>query len=263
MSNNFCLSCGTALPPGSQFCPSCGLEVIAPVHTIRARPAAGETPSVPMQSANPVGSGPIPVEPSRVEQSWVPVAPDRTKAWMIAAGAVVAVVGIAIALLLAAPFGRDDKLERRTVQTDTIGEAPAPQARPPLGVEDSTAGVTTAAPSTQPVTATTATAESAAPPEREPASSPSPAAAAAAGDEGSARVSESEAVTIVRSAALNYYNGVAGDCQDVRSQGFINVGYTMAVVDQCSGGSELGRWRVDARNGDVFRQRSDGRYVKP
>ncbi len=181
---------------------------------------------------------------------------------MIAAGAVVAVAVIAIVLLVAAPFGRDETLTRRTVETDTIGEGSTPQQNPSLGVNDFPASPTITAPSTQPLTESTATVVNAPPPAESPATTNSPAPSASAAD-GAVSVTERDAVTIVRSAALNYYNGVAGDCQDVRSEGFVNAGYTMAVIDRCSGGSELGRWRVDALNGEVFRQQGDGRYVKP
>ncbi len=254
---NSCLSCGTALPNGAQFCPKCGLEVSAPVHTIRSRPATPPPPVVPEATAARVVPGPIPIDAP--ERQWVSAEPDRTRAWMIAAAVIVAVVGIAIALLIAAPFGADEKLERRTVETDTIGEGPSPQGRPSLGVDEAPPATTATSP---PVTATTATTVTV-PTAESPSPAPGPTPSRPSADDGAVSVREDDAIAIVRGAALNYYNGVAGDCQDVRSEGFINVGYTMAVVDRCSGGSELGRWRVDARNGDVFRQQGDGRYVKP
>jgi len=253
---NSCLSCGTALPNGAQFCPRCGLEVIAPVHTIRSRPATPPPPVVQPATAARVDLRPIPIDVP--ERQWVPAEPDRTRAWMIAAAVIVAVVGIAIALLIAAPFGGDEKLERRTVETDTIGEGPSPQRRPSLGVDEAPVATTASTPVTV-TTATTATVPVAESPSPVPGATPSQPLT----EDGAVSVTQDDAIAIVRGAALNYYNGVAGDCQDVRSEGYVNVGYTMAVVDRCSGGSELGRWRVDARNGDVFRQQGDGRYVKP
>ena len=59
---------------------------------------------------------------------------------------------------------------------------------------------------------------------------------------------------------------VESSCLQVRSQGYQNVGYTMSAWDSCNsgGGSRmLGRWRVDAKTREVFRQRADGRYLQP
>ena len=56
---------------------------------------------------------------------------------------------------------------------------------------------------------------------------------------------------------------VSADCLSVRSLGYKNVGYTLQVVSRCDGGHALGQWRVDSKTGEIFRQGSDGRYLKP
>ena len=80
-------------------------------------------------------------------------------------------------------------------------------------------------------------------------------------------ISEPEATSALRRhlAAANPYD-VSSTCLQLRSAGYRNVGYTFSVWDACveGGGTRmLGRWRVDARTGEVFRQGDDGRYVRP
>lgn len=64
----------------------------------------------------------------------------------------------------------------------------------------------------------------------------------------------------------NYYNR-ASDCYSLRQLGYRNVGYGFEVwsrpCDDDDGSPELlGRWRVDAKTGEVFVQRN-GRYLRP
>ena len=84
-------------------------------------------------------------------------------------------------------------------------------------------------------------------------------------DETRGEISESEASSTLRDhlAAANPYDDVSLSCLQLRSVGYQNVGYTFAVWDACveGGGSRmLGRWRVDAKTREVFRQGDDGRY---
>lgn len=84
----------------------------------------------------------------------------------------------------------------------------------------------------------------------------------------SGEISDAEAAATLRSyiTSNSYYEGVTGDCVQVRSQGYQNVGYTYSVWDACvsGGGSRmLGRWRVDSKTREVFRQREDGRFLRP
>lgn len=81
-------------------------------------------------------------------------------------------------------------------------------------------------------------------------------------------ITEAEASSVLRGqlAGSNPYDGVSLSCMQIRSLGYRNVGYTFAVWDSCieGGGSRmLGRWRVDSKTREVFRQRDDGRYLRP
>jgi hypothetical protein len=80
-------------------------------------------------------------------------------------------------------------------------------------------------------------------------------------------ISESEAAgTLSGFIRSNNSYDVSRDCLQIRSHGYRNVGYTFSVWDACvsGGGSRmLGRWRVDSKTREVFRQRDDGRYLRP
>lgn len=76
---------------------------------------------------------------------------------------------------------------------------------------------------------------------------------------------EAEAALREYVVSTNYYR-LAADCVRVDNRGYENVGYTLDVWDRCNegGGSRmLGRWRVDAKTREIFRQRADGRYLRP
>jgi hypothetical protein len=80
-------------------------------------------------------------------------------------------------------------------------------------------------------------------------------------------ISGPQAVSLVRNYVVSrsFYN-VENECVSVRGGTFRNEGYDVDVWDTCvrGGGSQrLGRWRVDAKTGELFRQRSDGRYLSP
>jgi hypothetical protein len=77
-------------------------------------------------------------------------------------------------------------------------------------------------------------------------------------------ISEAEATAALRRhlASSNPYD-LSPNCLQIRSAGYQNVGYTFSVWDGCveGGGTRmLGRWRVDAKTREVFRQGDDGRY---
>ncbi len=62
------------------------------------------------------------------------------------------------------------------------------------------------------------------------------------------------------------YDDVEDACVRVESRGFRNRGFNYEIWHSCErgGGSRLlGRWRVDALTREVFRQRDDGRYLRP
>jgi hypothetical protein len=81
-------------------------------------------------------------------------------------------------------------------------------------------------------------------------------------------IGEGEATATLRDhlASSNPYDGVSSGCLQLRSVGYVNGGYTYSVWDSCveGGGTRmLGRWRVDAKTREVFRQGADGRYGRP
>jgi outer membrane biosynthesis protein TonB len=79
-------------------------------------------------------------------------------------------------------------------------------------------------------------------------------------------ISEGAASATLRGYVGGFYREVSGDCLEIRGHGYRNVGYTFSVWNACNegGGSRmLGRWRVDSKTREVFRQREDGRYLRP
>lgn len=165
---------------------------------------------------------------------------------------------------------------RATDTVGTIGELPPVSSLPPPVVIEEQPGVLTGTlppnvvptqtapppgqqqpPATQtlpPATQTTPPAQTTA-----PASSP---------PTREQQLSATTAVDRVRGfiTSRNYYDGVADSCVQVRPAEFSNGGYTMQVWHACPGaaGSRLlGRWRVDSKTGEVFRQRDDGRFLSP
>lgn len=74
---------------------------------------------------------------------------------------------------------------------------------------------------------------------------------------------ESESLATLRSyiASRGDY-AVPADCVSVSSEGYKNRGYTIRATDRCRDKS-LGKWRVDTLTREVFRQREDGRFLRP
>lgn len=223
--------------------------------------------------------------------------------WWIAPAVVVALVLIAWLVMSGMPFGRDEDVPRvDATATETIAEGPAdpPQSATlievPPGEADDTfeiATTTTQAPpmaapapntttvpppstTTAPPPATTTT-RPAAPVQRPPAQRPAPAVQQPRPTPAPARVvpraapseeiSGEEAVATLRNYVRSRrYYPVASECIRVENRGYRNVGYTLEVWHSCAGGGAsklLGRWRVDSKTREVFRQHDDGRYLKP
>lgn len=80
---------------------------------------------------------------------------------------------------------------------------------------------------------------------------------------GEGEVSEEEAVATLQGFldARNYYK-IDESCVSVSSSGYKNAGYTLDVRDRCES-RPLGRWRVDSKTRELFRQRADGKYSRP
>lgn len=204
--------------------------------------------------------------------------------WWIVPAIIVGLVLLAFLALMGLPFTRDEG-ERRAIavdETETIGEAPARSTQTPTATilevpgEDLPATSTVAPPAviqpgdpvpvpgttaapTPPPTAPTTTTAAVPPP-----SPSSPAAPPAA----SARVSESEAQVRLRSyiTSRNVYPDVARSCLQIRSDGYGNEGYGFSVWQACisgGGAKRVGMWRVDAKDGSLYRRNDQGRYVRP
>lgn len=227
-----------------------------------------------------------------------PLQPARRSTWWIVPAVIVGLVLVAWLLLAGLPFGGEKRVVA-TATTETIAEGPV-GTRPAetgtvveVGGDDEFATETapppplaTATQTVPPVTQTQPVIVEE-PLERQQPQTPQPGPIRATPrpipppqpvedrseppaprPEPSGEISESEASSILRGhlAGSNPYDGVSGSCLQVRSLGYRNVGYTFSVWDACveGGGSRmLGRWRVDSKTREVFRQRDDGRYLRP
>lgn len=218
--------------------------------------------------------------------------------WIWVAIAVIALGLIAWAVLAGLPFGGD----RGGTLQRTEGPAPATVGEGPGGGDGSTvaqigepAGITTssAPPPRTSTTATTTTATTStttttlpplfpttpppsrtsntqtttrstttsAPPLSVPQrdSQPQPDTPPRASNE----ISSDEASSVLASYLGNHdMYGVDAHCLSVTNLGYRNVGYTLEVRDTCASRT-LGRWRVDSKTREVFRQSEDGRFLKP
>jgi type IV secretory pathway VirB10-like protein len=217
--------------------------------------------------------------------STAPIVPARRSTWWIVPAVIVGLVVIAWLLLAGLPFGRDERVVT-TETTETIAEGTVEAAAPmetgtvvDLGdtAEPPFATQTAPPPATQTQPPLTQTQPATQPPPvivAEPPSTPAPRPAPPPTttrapqppqEETPDEISESEASSTLRAhlGRANPYDGVSLGCLQIRSVGYRNAGYTFSVWDACveGGGSRmLGRWRVDAKTREVFRQNEAGRY---
>lgn len=276
---SFCTKCGAPLAPGAQFCSKCGTAV---------RDMTPPPPPPPAPVAHPAQAAAVPPAPH--------VPPQARKrsvgTWWIVPLVIVGLVIVAWLLLAGLPFDREERRVDSRPAVDTIGEGAAAPATPQqtgtlidLGDTAGTAIQTQTIPppvqttATAPATTTTTVVvpppvvveERRPPPQQSPSPSrpaPQPPAEQPPAEPREAEISEGEAAGTLHSyvTSRDYYDGVRDNCVEVRGHGYQNVGYTFSVWDACvsGGGSRmLGRWRVDARTREVFRQRDDGRYLPP
>ena len=273
-TTTFCPHCGAEVPNGAQFCPRCGKAVAVPAAIPVAPPAPAPAPA------------PRPVQPSSAP---VP-SPARSRTWWIIPVVVLALGAVVFLLLTGAPYGRDgDKAvspRASTAETETIREGdsssaatatlveePAPPAAttttvavpPPILREEPPPSVlgepaTTTPPPTRPREEVRPRVVVVPPPSRPRENVPPPVAVA---PPPSREISGDEAVNILRGfvTSRDYYR-IGTTCTSIRNAGYKNVGYTLEVHDTCRD-RLLGLWRVDAKTREVFRQREDGRYLRP
>jgi hypothetical protein len=275
----FCRKCGAELPGDALFCSKCGMAVSA------APPPPPPAASAPRSTANAASKQ------------------ERRGAWWIAPAAVVGLVILAWLLLVGLPVRREEAASRATTaSTETIAEAePQPQQSStlievPAGTADDSFEISTttvAAPPMAPAPTATAPTATALPPmtsattgsapvqrppvivtqpgpSSQPAPRPQPQPAPVRVVPPPSRAGEitaNEAAVRLRDfvRSTRYYP-VASECLRVESRGYRNEGYNMEVWHSCSGGGSsrlLGRWRVDAKTRELFRQRDDGRYLRP
>lgn len=176
----------------------------------------------------------------------------------------VGIVVIAFLVLAGLPFGgkRRDGTPQRPRAVETVNEAPPPPQSATIVEVPSNLDETKAAKTKRPQPSVVAPATVA---RQVPAAkAPSPAPVLASRVERS-EISGAEAEAALREYVMstNYYR-LAANCVRVDNRGYQNVGYTLEMRDGCGGGSRmLGRWRVDAKTREIFRQREDGRYLRP
>lgn len=172
----------------------------------------------------------------RVASAPIP-APAHRAPWWIVPVVIVGLIVIAFLVLMGLPFGGREPERRATrpAETDTIAEADPVPAPAPVQ------------------TGTLVEVE-----EPRPAVAPRVETPPPAGE-----IGVSEAMSTVRGfiTSRDYY-GVGADCIAVSSLGYQNAGYTLEVRDSCASRA-LGRWRVDSKTREIFRQREDGRYLRP
>lgn len=144
---------------------------------------------------------------------------------------IVAVAGLAWLLLAGLPFGEGDRPPAARPEPETIAEGT--------------------------VSRETATLVDVPEAEPSPSSPPSP-------PPRRSEIGEPEAIATLRGflTAREFYK-VPADCVTIASRGYRNAGYTLDVVDSCASSRLLGRWRVDSKTREIFRQREDGRYLRP
>ncbi len=242
-----CSNCGTPLAPGAQFCSKCGKPA---VH------AEGDT---------------------------APIMPKTRSTWWIVPAVVVGLVVIAWLLLAGLPFKREQAIVvTETAETIAEGTVDAPPAEtgtvvdlggtvePPFPTQTAAPPtlppITTTQPSTQPPPVIVEEPVVLPPPRPVPVPVPVPPTTTRepAPEPVRDEISEAAATTALRRHLVtgNPYD-VSPNCLQIRSAGYRNVGYTFSVWDACveGGGTRmLGRWRVDAKTREVFRQGDDGRY---
>jgi hypothetical protein len=287
----FCPSCGAPVVS------SAAASAAEPAPSLSPTPEAApqSEAAVPGAAAHSVTAdavAPPPAAPARATRTTA--APKKSKAWIAIPLLLIALGAIVWALLSGFPLGGEDDGTRevapaeserptpveRQASTGTIVETTAVTGAPninelgvPIGSPESPAtdGRGSAIPSSgpaEPPSGAIAFPPPSSPeePARTDVPPPSPREEPSSASRSSGRggeISGAEAVQVLDSFIVgnNPYDADLR-CVEIRNLGYRNAGYTLQVYDDC-GNRALGRWRVDALSREVFRQRSDGRYVRP
>lgn len=291
-ASQFCPRCGADLRQPTAIVPPAP-AVPPPTPTRAAAPAPARVPVTPTHEPSYANPTHVPPQPAKGSHWWIVP--------LVIIGVVVIAFLLLMGLPFGGRDEVKPRASAPVTETIAEGEAP-PAAAPPaetatlvdLGEPDAVATTTIAEPppvvtttiaqQQPPVTptatvATTTVARTQTPapvqqPTQRPAArvvTPPPMTSAARPAEPARReipprsgeISESEAVATLRGFLVtrNYYDTGAG-CLRVSSTGYRNVGYTLEVHDSCAS-RQLGRWRVDSKTREVFRQREDGRFLRP
>lgn len=164
----------------------------------------------------------------------------------------------------AAPAQRDAAGEIVEVEAPVIRESTADADQTiDIGAANSSGGaVATRVPERLP--AAEATVRPA--PQRAAAPTPAPQQAETRTTRSSAEMDASTAQRRLASfiSESRYYGGDSS-CVSISSRGYANRGYTLeARASGCAGQPDrVERWRVDSLSGEIFRQRADGRFLRP
>lgn len=237
-----CVKCGAPLQPGAAFCSRCG---------------------------HAVSTGSIADVPKKIQ---------RRAPWWIVPAVIVGIVAIAWLVLAGLPFGGERERDIATTQqSETIAEGTTSRDAgtvidvPPQGMDDEpeTTTVTIAPPPLTTTTTTTITTPTTTPIPTATTTTPPPVRVEPppAAMPPARTITEAEAAAVLRGyvTSRNYYD-VASECVRLNARGYRNEGYAFDIWHACAGGGAsrlLGRWRVDAKTREVFRQRDDGRYLQP
>ena len=258
----YCATCGAPLPPGAQFCPKCGTP--AAEHL----PAAVPPPTRPASDRGVSGSAAGPKA-------------TRRGTWWIIPLVLLVFGGLAWLVLAGLPFGRDDR-EPEAPRVETIAEGTvAPSSPGETGTIIDVPGERESGPVNVPARIPPNVAEPEPEPDRKPVNVPDrepvpepkpvpdrePAKKPAPAPEQPRLLTDAQAAATLRDyvTSRDYYD-VEDDCLRIESRGFRNRGFAYEVWHSCERGGRsrlLGRWRVDALTREVFRQRGDGRYLRP
>lgn len=244
-SHNFCPRCGTAVIAGARFCARCGYDFAAAPVTAPAE--------MPQESAQAPHDDTLPRPAPRSSAA-------KSGLLLVALGLLLVVIVFTFWMMRprratsvvtdsAAEQAFPEPTERSGRERPPSPIVEAPPGRPSETIEIIEEPQPLPQPEAQPLPR----------PETQPQPRPTTP---------EVKVSEGEAVGRVMSyiRSTDYYE-IPTTCYEARSLGYENVGYTVEIRGTCpdirNEGRLLGRWRVDAMNGEVFVQKPDGLFLKP